>query len=701
MRRRIHDVLARAGTALRGTLARAMPSLRTLKWRLTLGALLTLGLAIVLITTVLLRRAEADILAAQHHGELNEASRTASVLSRRIVRLQLTLEALGARLDTETLADRHLLARRFEATAPVLLSVFGSLVVAAPDGTVLMRLDQTGARPSDQAVGDRPYFRRTVLEGQPTTSEPLISRFSGEPIVVLTWPLKSPGGLRGVLLATLHLKNRDLVADLAEMYRDESQAMLIVTDAQGRILAHPDGRRLLRSLDDEPRFKHAYAAWVGDGRTVEPSGLTLAQHGDLITAAGVPGPDWMVWRALPEAELLAPLRDAQRHAIGWAGGLLAAVWALALLLIGLALKPLAQLEDRARRLFDSTQPGDLGWPVAQGEIGSLSAVLREVGLERQRLEAANGQSLRRLESVLAAAPVGIAFTRGPRLELVSADMCRMFGLSEAELLRQPAHVLHASLNDYKALGELVKQTFRAGLPYAGECAMRRADGSTFWAQLRGRPVDSHDAGAGTIWSIVDVSGEVAARARLEWSATHDALTGLANRPAFDLRLARLFQTLPQSLPAALLAIDLDHFKPINDSAGHAAGDEMLKAVATVISSRVRANDLVVRTGGDEFAVLLEHCTEEVAQRAAISIQEGIRHIGLPWDGRLLTVGASIGVAPLQAGLNDPEAWKRAADIACYAKKALGRNTEPERLRLVGAARYSAADAAPGTDSDAA
>jgi diguanylate cyclase (GGDEF)-like protein len=248
-------------------------------------------------------------------------------------------------------------------------------------------------------------------------------------------------------------------------------------------------------------------------------------------------------------------------------------------------------------------------------------------------------------------------------------------------------MIYSSNEDYLALGPQVIAAFKAGQPYVGEWQMLRADGTGFSALLRGRPVDANDTNAGTIWSINDITEEVAERERLEWSAAHDPLTGLANRKVLQQRLARVFESRPRSLPAEVVMIDLDHFKPINDQAGHAAGDAMLKAVAAAITARVRASDLVVRLGGDEFALLLERCTHDVALRVADNVRRTIADIALPWEGRMLSVGSSLGVATLTAETPSVEAWLAAADAACYEAKASGRDTvraaARPALRVVG------------------
>jgi diguanylate cyclase (GGDEF)-like protein len=173
---------------------------------------------------------------------------------------------------------------------------------------------------------------------------------------------------------------------------------------------------------------------------------------------------------------------------------------------------------------------------------------------------------------------------------------------------------------------------------------------------------------------------VAQRGQLEWAATHDALTGLANRKALQLRLDGIVAAAlltDSAQPAALLMLDLDRFKPINDQHGHAAGDAALRAVAQAVAGCIRGCDLLARLGGDEFAVLLERCPVEVASRVAEDIRLAVADLRIPWKDATLSLGVSIGVAGLDAGpdgaFQDVAAWMAAADTACYEAKAHGRD----------------------------
>ena len=653
--------------------ARLGAAFGSLKLRITLGAVGALMLGIGLTSAVLLHQAERDTLAAQRHRELAAVVHTAADLSQRAVNLQRALQASARRLDPATLADDTKLAA-FMESQPVLRGMFSNLFAAHADGRMQIYADAAGIRHPALNLSERGYFQRTIAEQRAIVSDAVPGRVSAEPVIVFTYPLLSGGKVYGVLGGALRLAaGRELLGDVGDEHDTDAASLLVVTDLQGRVLAHPNRKRLLQSLSTEPRLAHAFADWQAGGSAAEPAGLHLEQPNELVSAAGAAGVDWMVWRVMPQADLLAPLHAAQRQSLIWAFGLIVGMSAAMLALLWWLLRPLGVLAHRAQHLFDGTQDPQQGWPRTGGEIGRLSRVLRHVGVERVQLETLNAQILQRLGSVMRAAPVGICFTREQSFELVSAEFCRLFGHAESALIGHPTRMIYASSDDYNSLGPQVGQAFAAGQAYVGEWQLRRADGSLFWAQLRGAPVDPADRGAGTIWTVNDIGTQVAVRTQLEWSASHDALTGLANRKVLDSRLARVLESLPDSLPAALVMLDLDHFKPINDTAGHAAGDAVLRAVAAAISGCVRTSDLVVRLGGDEFALLLEHCALDVAMSIADKVRVAIGEIELPWQQHTLRVGASLGVAALSADTVDAVAWMSEADGACYSAKAQGRD----------------------------
>jgi diguanylate cyclase (GGDEF)-like protein/PAS domain S-box-containing protein len=650
--------------------ARFRVALGSLKLRVFAGSLAALTLGIGVITALLVQQADRETMAAQMQRELSATVRTADILAQRVVAMQRALQSVAVQLDADTLADDARLDAFIEGK-PVLRGMFSNVYAATAEGQMRVFADSAGIRRVKLNLADRAYFQRTLAELRPLISEPLPGRVSGEPVIVFTYPLRNAKGVYGVVGGALRLQSRDLIDTLIGTSDAQHDGLVVVTDATGKILAHPDRRLLSQSLAKEPRLAQAFAQWQASGGPVEPAGLPLADALGLVNAAGVPGPDWMVWQQLPTDLVLGPVHAARSDALAWAAGL---VVAMSLLLWGLLwwlLRPLTQLELRAQDLFNDEVDPQLGWPRSGGEIGRVSRVLRQVGADRARAEAINTEVLKKLGSVMSAAPVGIAFTRARHFELVSAEFCRLLGYPDGELLGRAAVSIFASHKAYEALGPQVAEAFGAGRSYEGEQLMRRADGSEFWGALRARPVDAQDVESGTIWTLNDIGEQVAARDLLNWNVTHDVLTGVGNRRCFEQALHRVFATRPQ--PAALVMLDLDHFKPINDTAGHAMGDAMLVAVARAISTCVRASDLVVRLGGDEFAVLLEKCEIDVAMRIAEQVRVAVSAIALPWQGQALSVGASLGVAALTAEMPDAAGWALQADAACYAAKAEGRN----------------------------
>jgi diguanylate cyclase (GGDEF)-like protein/PAS domain S-box-containing protein len=192
---------------------------------------------------------------------------------------------------------------------------------------------------------------------------------------------------------------------------------------------------------------------------------------------------------------------------------------------------------------------------------------------------------------------------------------------------------------------------------------------------------------GAVLVLHDVTEQRRQSKEITYRAQHDSLTGLVNRAEFEARLHRaLAKTQAEGCVHTLICIDMDQFKIINDTCGHAAGDRLLQNVANLFTNVARATDTVARLGGDEFAVLLEHCTRQNAEVIAQQICNRLDESRFVHEGKRFRVSASIGLVPIDGTLTTPIEIMQAADRSCYAAKEAGRNRvhtwfeEDENLR---------------------
>ena len=179
---------------------------------------------------------------------------------------------------------------------------------------------------------------------------------------------------------------------------------------------------------------------------------------------------------------------------------------------------------------------------------------------------------------------------------------------------------------------------------------------------------------GTIVVFHDISQIRAMAQQLIWQASHDALTGLVNRREFERRLAELLETArSKGREHALMFMDLDNFKAVNDTCGHSAGDELLRQLTTVMLTRMRGSDTLARLGGDEFGALLESCPLDQGLRIAHAMRETIREFRFVWENKTFSVGVSIGLVPIDANMGNVDAVLALADACCYEAKNKGRD----------------------------
>ncbi len=179
---------------------------------------------------------------------------------------------------------------------------------------------------------------------------------------------------------------------------------------------------------------------------------------------------------------------------------------------------------------------------------------------------------------------------------------------------------------------------------------------------------------GVVLVLHDVSRERQYAAKLSYQTSHDSLTGLINRTEFEHRLSLALKSAAQlRRHHAVMYLDLDQFKVVNDTCGHAAGDQLMRQVSEALQRRLREGDTLARLGGDEFGVLLENCAPDNALRIADELRQTVADFHFTWETRSFSVGVSVGLVNVEDGLFTLADVMSAADTACYMAKEKGRN----------------------------
>ena len=211
--------------------------------------------------------------------------------------------------------------------------------------------------------------------------------------------------------------------------------------------------------------------------------------------------------------------------------------------------------------------------------------------------------------------------------------------------------------------------------------IHHADGRTTPVEVSQRTFEDPPGVVNRVYVVRDLSHQVRLD-ELARMANHDVLTSLFNRRRFDEELAmRLATSIRHKTPGTILLLDLDHFKPINDTHGHEAGDLVLQAVAQVLLAHTRKSDIAARLGGDEFAMLLDHTDAAGAAICAERVLDGLRELAIPYGDAILRVGASIGIATFPDDGVTQARLMSTADAALYKAKRGGRGCVITPLRL--------------------
>lgn len=260
-------------------------------------------------------------------------------------------------------------------------------------------------------------------------------------------------------------------------------------------------------------------------------------------------------------------------------------------------------------------------------------------------------------------PVAERLTGWPAGEVAGRALASIYRLRDAKT----GEPLPLPVRGVLARGQVVSRLDHA--------LLIRRDDAAIPVQDTAAPIRSRDGFLiGAVLVFHDVTVKLNLTQELQHQASHDALTGIPNRREFERRLGELLDHPRDGGQTHIVCfLDLDQFKVVNDTSGHVAGDELLRQVATLVRSHMRASDTLARLGGDEFGLILESCPMQRALALTEAIREDIADFRFAWEGKSFSIGVSIGLVPVVSGDRDLGAVLSAADAACYAAKDQGRN----------------------------
>ena len=502
----------------------------------------------------------------------------------------------------------------------------------------------------------------------------------GEWTAVYAMPIRRDGHVVAVISAASRLVVLPEAIDPSEDMTP--QTVISVVGVDGRFLArsHDADRWIGRQAPiDRGLLLRRLAEGRGSSEVVSADGVSRIFG--IAKASSVP---WLVYVGVPVEVALAPARASTKESL---------LLGLAMLAVGLLLaawvatritRPLRELSADAVLLgegrFEHRSRVRTG-----SEIGLLAGTFNQMAATLQERIAAGRRSEERLSMAL----------DGSEQALFDWDIAanRIYYSAKASELRGgPAAEAEIAPEEMRAFvhpDDLAG--FLAGLDaavrgkadgYQAEFRVRGAGGAWVWLRSRGRVVERDAEGRALrlVGTDADITRSKATEDELRQRAEFDDLTGLPNRALFNDRIAgALARAERAGTPVALLFVDIDHFKLVNDTRGHAVGDELLKIAASRLSETVRASDTVARLAGDEFTVILEGLASLAeAQAVAAKLVEALRapmRIGDVPVG----VSASIGVAMLEPGEHDATPLLRRADEALYEAKRRGRDRYETRL----------------------
>ena len=650
----------------------ATPSKYSLRTQIGLAA----GLILIVMLTIqawVLFNAARDELKHSLSGQLEVlTNQVATELDDKLQLRVSMLEAMAAKFPLAALGSLDEVERHFRAS-PSLATLFDDFYLFSPQGVLLVDWPLApGRRGLDMT--ERDYIQGVIRNGKTTVSKPILGKATKQPMVVIGAPIRNEAGqLVGILGGVVNLQKSRLLEPLYATKVGQAGYFYLVGQERLTIM-HPDRARLLKPVT-APGANPALDRALDEGfeGTVEAINSTGMQG--LFSFKRLPATGWVLAAVIPSSEAFAAVDSLRWRVILLTAISLILALAVIMLMVRRFTRPLEILTDFLKSSRSLALPPAL--PHRCHETDRLSEAFSEfLALQdatQRQLTTANADL--RIAAIAFESQEGMFITDADnRILRINRAFAEITGYGSEEAVGQTPRLLSSGRHD-AAFYEAMYDSLRRTRAWQGEIWNRRKSGETYPELLSISAVGSVEGGdARYVGVFADISRLKASEAQLEHLAHHDALTGLPNRLLMMHNLGRAIDKARRSeRMVALLMLDLDRFKDVNDTFGHLAGDELLQQVAQRLIGRLRGADMLTRLGGDEFTVLLEDLSR--SGDAARVARDIVELVGEPFHltgGIDVRIGASIGISLYPDHADTAELLLQQADMALYRAKDDGR-----------------------------
>lgn len=663
---------------------------RSIKTRVTLFTLLIFVIsmwAVAFYASQMLRSDMQRVLGEQQYAH---ASALAAVVNSDLENRVLALGAVASAIDRDAMNNARALQSRLEAL-PVLQSLFnGGVSAMDASGTVIADVPRSNGRLGVGFSG-LDYIATILKDGRPAVSAPIVGPTLKAPGFGIGVPIRdSQGTVLGVLAGVVQLDKPNFLDRIIQSFQGKTGGYLLVAPQQRLIITASESTRVMEVLPPVgvspplDRFIHGYE---GSDVFTNPRGVEV-----LASAKTVPLAGWYVAAILPTADAFDPINDMQRR-------MLLATLVLTLLAAALtrsALRhELSPLLDAARALANLPTAGEAArtLPVAEDDevgrlIASFNHLVQTLNLREESLKDSEARFRNVMEQIPGVAVQGYAMDGTVTFWNAAAE--QLYGYSSAEAMGGNLLTLIIPPDMRDGVAAAMQHMAQTGEPIPASELLLQTKGGGRVPVFSSHALLKPPGQPPELFCLdIDLSDTKRAQEQVRLLAFYDALTGLPNRRLLGDRLNQTMAASKRSgLFAALMFLDLDNFKPLNDAHGHSVGDLLLIEVARRLSACVREMDTVARFGGDEFVVMLGELETDRAQSItqAAAVAEKIRtSIAAPYQLTVTHAGqtdtlvehhcsASIGVVVFTNHEASLAEILQRADAAMYKAKDAGRNT---------------------------